>query len=216
MFSLLSQFQRDDHMIRLNAAFRADMEWWHAFASSWNGVSMMVDESITFSKVEVWSDASGSWGCGALWGTEWLQVAWEDCRWFEVTPIAAKELLPIILSVVVWGTSWQGQRVRFHCDNEAVVAVLKGGYSKDPDKAHLLRSLFFHELAITAIHVPGVENGAADSISRNNLKRLFSLNPQAACHPTLVPSRVVDHLTRREPWTAVDWRNWLGLLSKSP
>lgn len=30
VFSLLSQFRRDDHVIRLNAAFRADLEWWHA------------------------------------------------------------------------------------------------------------------------------------------------------------------------------------------
>ena len=86
--------------------------------------------------------------------------------------------------------------------------------------AHLLRCLFFlearHELAITAVHIPGVENGAADSVSRNKLKQFFSLNPQAACHPTPVPSSLVDHLTRREPWTAVDWRNWLELLLKNP
>ena len=26
-------------------------------------------------KVEVWTDASGTWGCGA-WDGQWLQVAW--------------------------------------------------------------------------------------------------------------------------------------------
>ena len=67
-----------------------------------------------------------------------MQIAWEDCRWFEATPIPAKELLPIILSVVVWGTRWHSRRVLLHCDNEAVVAALRGGYSKDPDMAHLL------------------------------------------------------------------------------
>ena len=39
-------------MIRLNAAFRAGLEWWHAFASSWNGISMM-DESVTFPEAQV-------------------------------------------------------------------------------------------------------------------------------------------------------------------
>ena len=217
VFNLLSQFRWHGNMIHLNAA---DLEWWHAFAGTWNGVSMIVDVSLPSPEVEVQSDASGSWRCGTLWGREWLQVAWADCRWYEATPIAAKELLPIVLSVVVWDTQWLGQRVLFHCDNEAVVAALKGDYSRDSDMAHLLRCLFFlearHELAITAVHVPGVENGAADSDSRNNLKRFFSLNLQAACHPTPVSSRLVDHLTRRDPWTAVDWRNWLELLLKSP
>ena len=41
IFGLLSQFGRRDHMIRLNAGFRADLEWWHAFVADWNGVSMI-------------------------------------------------------------------------------------------------------------------------------------------------------------------------------
>ena len=43
IFGLLSQFCKQDHMIRLNTAFRADLEWWRVFASSWNGVSLMKD-----------------------------------------------------------------------------------------------------------------------------------------------------------------------------
>jgi len=42
IFGLISQFGRRDHMIRLNAAFRADLEWWHVFVCSWNRVSMML------------------------------------------------------------------------------------------------------------------------------------------------------------------------------
>ena len=34
VFGLLSQFRRPDHQIRLNAAFRPDLEWWHTFVSS--------------------------------------------------------------------------------------------------------------------------------------------------------------------------------------
>ena len=49
--------------------------------------------------------------------------------------------------------------------------------------AHMLRCLFFIEvyfdLTLTATHIPGVENRAADAISRNNLDEFFSLNPQA-------------------------------------
>ena len=44
VFGLISQFRRQNHMVRLNAEFRADLEWWHVFVGSWNGVSMMLKE----------------------------------------------------------------------------------------------------------------------------------------------------------------------------
>ena len=66
VFGLLSQFHKRDHMIRLNAAFRADLDWWHVFASSWNGVSLMRDAGLQSSPVEIWSDASGGGGGGGV------------------------------------------------------------------------------------------------------------------------------------------------------
>lgn len=75
IFGLISQFGRRDHTIRLNAAFRADLQWWHVFVSSWNGVSMMLRERLQSPGIEIWSDTSGSWGCRAVWGTQWFQVA---------------------------------------------------------------------------------------------------------------------------------------------
>ena len=78
IFGLLSQFHKRDHPIRMNAAFRADLEWWHAFASSWNGVSMMRGSDPKPASAEIWTDASGGWGCGALWEGHWFQVKWCD------------------------------------------------------------------------------------------------------------------------------------------
>ena len=60
----------------------------------WNGVAMMSREKGPLSGVEMWSDASCSWGCGAIWATEWLQIAWNKLPNFREVPIAAKELLP--------------------------------------------------------------------------------------------------------------------------
>ena len=209
IFGLLSQFRRRDHMIRLNAAFRADLEWWHAFAGGWNGVSMMLEDILRSPGVEVWSDASGSWGCGAIWETEWLQLAWSDCGWFLEAPIAAKELLPIVLAAAVWGPRWVGHTVMFHCDNQAAVAAVRGGYCKDPDMARMLRCLFFLEAHyVVAVHVPGVNNEAADSVSRNNLSMFFSLIPQAYHQPSPASRAVVDLLTHKHPWTDVDWSCW--------
>ena len=55
---------------------------------------------------------------------EWPQ------SWVSV-PIAPKELVPVIMACAVWGRAWRGKSVRVNCDNQAVVAVLNSGYSKD-------------------------------------------------------------------------------------
>ena len=54
-----------------------------------------------------------------------------------------KELVTIVMACVVWGQAWRGQVVHVHSDNEAVVAVLNSGYSKDEQLMHLVRCLFF-------------------------------------------------------------------------
>lgn len=216
IFGLISQFGRRDHMIRLNAAFRVDLEWWHVFVSSWNGVSMMLRESLQSPGIEIWSDASGSWGCGAVWGTQWFQVAW--CEWpgFSTASIAAKELLPIIVATAIWGSEWAGLTVLCHCDNQSVVAAVKGGYCRDPSMAHMLRCLFFLEakfdITLTASHVAGVENGAADAISRNKLDAFFALLPQAQQMACRVPKGLVGRLLGQQNWTSDIWKGWLETL----
>ena len=88
-----------------------------------------------------------------------------------------------------------------HCDNQAVVSAVRGGYCKDPSMAQMLRCLFFLEakfdLTLTAVHVPGVENGPADSLSRNKLSSFFDLVSQAQATPTQVPEELVNRLCFR-------------------
>uniref|UniRef100_A0A1X7T1A6 Uncharacterized protein n=1 Tax=Amphimedon queenslandica TaxID=400682 RepID=A0A1X7T1A6_AMPQE len=89
----------------------------------------------------LYSDASGHWGCGAfvLSSAEWLQLRWPD-SWLGI-PIAAKELVPIVAGLAVWGSSWPGGTVQVYYDNMAVVQCLNTGSTKDPLLNHLLRVL---------------------------------------------------------------------------
>ena len=54
-----------EHHVRLNAAARADIVWWHLFAEEWNGISILWDNSALLPEFNIFADASGSWGCGA-------------------------------------------------------------------------------------------------------------------------------------------------------
>lgn len=216
MIQLLSVAHKQHHHIRLNQSFRADLEWWHKFLGSWNGVSMLVQVQSQHPDIKVWSDASGSWGCAAVWNGKWFQISWKDHPEFMDTSIAGKEMLPIAVAAAIWGKEWRGCTVEFNCDNEAVVHSLTAGSCKERNMAHMLRCLFFIEakfnFSIVASHVPGVLNVQADALSRNQPQIFFNSNPQAITTPSSVPKELIKGLTKLDLWTSPTWAKWFSIL----
>lgn len=198
------------HRIRLNKEFRSDLLWWDMFMEDWNGQSMFESVARSSPAGTVTSDASGSWGCGAFSSSgEWFQLQW-PASW-EAVHITVKELLPVVIACAVWGERWSGKTVRCHCDNEAVVAILKSGTSKHPLVMHLMRCLFLFtarsQLYLDPVHVPGRLNEAADSLSRGKLPLFLQLVPSAHPNPTPIPEELSQALVHQRPdWTADAWR----------
>ena len=126
LFPLLSLDRAPYHQIRLNTGARADLMWCQVFLQEWNGTSFF---PAATSSIEVVSDASGSFGCGAFNSTQdWFQLQWPD-QWRSVS-ITAKELVLIVISAaVIWGHDWTRKSICFKCDNMAVVDLLKSGTS---------------------------------------------------------------------------------------
>lgn len=218
MHELLKRTKRESDHIRLNKEIRADIEWWHAFLGTWNGVSLLRGVRARLPDVDVWSDVSGSWGCGAFWRSLWLQVPWVTGQPIAEASIAAKELLPILLAGLVWGEMWRGCTVRCNCDNQAVVCIVNQRYARDPLLAHMLRCLFFigalHQFEIVAEHTPGYENIAADAISRDNLPLFRAQVPHAASAPSTISPISVAFLTSTEiDWLSQDWTSWFTFIS---
>ena len=92
-----------DRRVRLNQATRADLEWWWQFSRRWNGVAMMVAVKALSPTHEMASDASGNWGCGAVYRRKWFQLQWQGLGNTQSLDIIAKELLPIVVAAAVWG-----------------------------------------------------------------------------------------------------------------
>ena len=69
----------------------------------------VIHSTLTSPEVQLHPDASGSWGCGAVWGSAWFQVLWhrQVPHKFALSPISVKELLPIILATGIWGSHWR-------------------------------------------------------------------------------------------------------------
>ena len=200
------------YQIRLNVEFRSDLEWWVLFLERWNGRSMREvhnpqwDPDIVFS-----SDASGSWGCGAVWNHNWLQCPWNGV-WSDKS-IAAKELVPVVLACAIWGRQWQHKKVLVLCVNMAVVHIVNDFKCKDKILSHLLRPLYFFlahndiHYDLRAKHLEGKKNTAADAVSRNFMQVFYQALPKANCQPACIPAALWNLLVVQAPdWMSPSWR----------
>ena len=191
--------------VHLDAMARADLLWWEYFLQQWNG-TMFFKQPLA-PAAHIYTDASGSFGCGGvLLPSLWFQVQWPP-TWVEID-IVTKELVPIVAAAALWGRYWSRTHVCFHTDNMAVVAILRNQSGRSTLVQHLMRCLYFYtalyQFEYTTEHVPGVLNVAADAISRNNISVLPSLIPQAT--QVSVPPSLLEMLVSHQPdWGSATW-----------
>eukprot|EP00731_Ephydatia_muelleri_P016296 Em0009g720a len=132
--------------------------------------------------VVVHCDASGSIGCAAWWSEGWLHYEWPpEVAAASITP---KETLPVVFACAVWGQLWRNKLIRVYCDNEAAVANLNSGRSKEPWSMHMIRCLIFikaiYGLELEVLHLPGKMNTLADALSFNEFAYFYSQDPEPA------------------------------------
>ena len=205
MIDLLRVTQCPHHHVHLNCQFRADLQWWHTFAAHWNGIATMPSPGDP--SLEVTSDASGHWGCGA-----WTQHSWFQFKWPESAlhhHISFKELFAVVLAGAVWGRRWHGARIRCWCDNQAAVCALTKRSCHDPSLMHLLWCLFFLEACwdfeLVAAHIPGGLNTLADDLSRNALPSFLAKASEMESVPSVIPVQLPPLLLELSNWTLPAW-----------
>ena len=133
---------------------------------TWNGTAFLTTGDLA-PTAEFTSDASGSWGCGAWHGHQWLQTPWDSKA--QALDISCKELIPIILASATWGHKWARHQVVCHCDNQVVVAALRSCSSRQPHLMHLLKCVAFAEASLnfnmSATYISSKSNHLADDSS---------------------------------------------------
>ena len=103
---------RFSHHIKLNTSFRKDIAMWQIFLDHWNGSNFFLQSKTTQSPdLHFFTDASGSLGYGAFFNNQWFQGQWlpKYHSHTEQQSIAWKELFPIYLACMIWGSQWSGK-----------------------------------------------------------------------------------------------------------
>ena len=78
IYDLTSVRGGQNQRVSLNQQIRSDIQWWLTFMDAWNGISLFWKSRCSTPDIQVQSDASGSWGCGALTKDKWLSFPWPD------------------------------------------------------------------------------------------------------------------------------------------
>ena len=79
-------------------------------------------------------------------------------------------MVNILIAIRRFKLQWASCKVLIHCDNEAVVTVLKSGKTRDPYLAACARNIWFEsalaDIDLQYAYIRGIDNKVADVLSR--------------------------------------------------
>lgn len=182
---------------KISDPVREEVRWWVTFLDSFNGTSVLYEaEWAAAEKLHLYTDACES-GFGGIFGDRWFAGAWSpEQRAASMVTTARSmpffELYALVAAACIFGPSWRGRKITFHCDCEPVVQCIEKGRSSKPQLMHLLRLLCetacSYQFDFRVLHIPGVSNVVADMLSRfGDCAQFRALRPTAEQHPEPLP-----------------------------
>jgi len=110
------------YFIRLNRETLSDLQLWLTFLESYNGRSFFLDYIwLSSAKLHLYTDAAGSLGYGAVFGSHWFFGKWPN-SWLGKNIIL--EMFPIVISISLWASKLANKCILFHTDNQGLVEVI--------------------------------------------------------------------------------------------
>ncbi|MCU7858829.1 MAG: hypothetical protein KZQ86_03130 [Candidatus Thiodiazotropha sp. (ex Lucinoma kastoroae)] len=187
------------HHLRITKGIRLDLCMWLDFFRQHNGVSVFHDRFwVSNDDVQLYTDSAGGpdLGFGIYFQGKWACATW-PIFWREMgltDDITVLELFPILVSLHLWGQNLRNKKIRFNCDNMAVVQIINSMTSKSELVMCLVRLLTIRCLELNIVlkstHIDGFRNDICDSLSRQQLAKFRELAPEADADPTPVPSHL--------------------------
>ena len=189
------------YYIRVNKEVKADARVWLTFLCKFNGECYLPEKFwLSSDKLELYTDASGnaSLGCAAFFNGFWVQIRWPK-TWAGkgfLAELSFLELVPVLLALLTWKSSFVNKKLLLRIDNEALVAIINKRTSKSKHVMQLIRPLVLltmqHNIQFKAVHIAGAKNEISDSLSRFQMERFRSLAPRANKTPSDIPVEFWD------------------------
>ena len=175
--------------------FRKDIRWWAHFMPRYNGVSIIPPVEWIAPDAVFMSDSTMS-GCGGLTDKEYFHTSFPEKILSQDLDINALEILAVTVSVRLWGAEYAGQKILIYCDNLQSVRAINTGETRNLFTASCVRHLWLETCTfgfqLKAVHLPGVENRLADSLSRWDLSPMYSSRFRADTHGLNMVESIVD------------------------
>ena len=179
---------RSAHIGRLPPPVLWELEWWRTTlrkpppARDLTSVAGDTDVTTQDPDITITCDASGR-ALATVWGTHWARVDIPEHLRFSKqlkdktaithnTSSTLLELGALLLACCAWSTQWKNKHVLLLTDNASAVTIWRRRHSKHPRLAGIVRALTHysshHVFRLEVGWIPGVENVAADTLSRFN------------------------------------------------
>lgn len=195
LLQLAHSVEKLHHHVNITSECRKDLDMWAQFLAQWNGISFFLDKTVLAQDIELYTDASSKCGFGGYFHGRWFQGHWpNDFQTLGNDPLsmALLELYPIVVAAVLWGHEWSRKTIKFWCDNEATVHILRKRRSQSQMIMKLMRKLTWISaincFVIISEHVPGSQNVIADSLSRFQMTRFRQAATGARTNPEPCPT----------------------------
>lgn len=166
---IIEQIKAQEFPLELDYEFRLDIHWWHEFMAQYNSVSLIQNATWSLPDQVLSSDACLQ-ACGAYFDGQYHHTIFPPDITAQGLDINCLELLALVVSVKLWASDLQRQRIVVAVDNASVSHAVSSGKSHSRFMQKLLRELWFLEAnyscSVKAIWIPGVDNKLADHLSR--------------------------------------------------
>ena len=137
-----------------------------------NGVSLLPERFWVTDPLDFLVDACDT-GCGGFYFSTYFHVELRPDFVLTLEHIISKELFAVLLTCVLWKEYFARKRLVFNSDNITVVSEINHGHSKNKQRQHILREIWFissyYHFELKARHVPGEANFMSDHLSRWHL-----------------------------------------------
>ena len=197
LYDATKGIENPKYFIRVSAHMKEDLAVWLTFLSYYNGRTMFLSQMFSNPDYTIITDASKSFGFGAIFGNLWLCGEWPQ-TWKKHT-ITILEFGPILFAIATWSHLFNNKCIHVKTDNLALVSIVTKQTSTDLNLMFMVKKmvkmLLKYNILLKASHILGHNNKQANLISRGRINLFQVLHPSATSLPSIIPPQ----------WDSINW-----------